>query len=76
MEKNGFDPAKKFLDGLGVKSLNYYSDPSGRATTQVKALGMPATLLVDRNGHEIGRLMGPAEWDSPDAKRLIEAALR
>lgn len=76
VDKNGFDTAKKFLDGLGVKSLNYYSDPSGRATTQLKALGMPATLLVDKNGHEIGRLMGPAEWDSPDAKRLIEAALR
>lgn len=37
---------------------------------------MPATLLVDKNGHEISRLMGPAEWDSPEAERLIEVALR
>lgn len=76
VDKNGFDTSKKFLDGLGVKSLAHYSDPSGRAPSQLKAIGMPATLLVDADGREIGRLMGPAEWDSPDAKRLIEAALR
>lgn len=76
VDKNGFDTARKFLDGVGVKSLAFYSDPTGRAPSQVKAIGMPATLLVDAEGREIGRLMGPAEWDSPDAKRLIEAALQ
>jgi thiol-disulfide isomerase/thioredoxin len=75
VDKNGFDASKKFLDGIGIKSLAHYSDPTGRAASQVKALGMPATLLLDKDGREIGRLMGPAEWDSPDAKRLIEAAL-
>lgn len=76
VDKNGFETAKKFLDGLGVASLAYYSDPTGRAPSQVKAIGMPATLLIDAEGREVGRLMGPAEWDSPDAKRLIEAMLR
>lgn len=76
VDKNGFETARKFLDGIDVKALNYYSDPTGRAPSQVKAIGMPATLLIDAHGREIGRLMGPAEWDSPDAKRLIEAALR
>lgn len=75
VDKNGFDAARKFLDGIVVKSLRYYSDPTGRAPLHVKAIGMPATLLVDAEGREIGRLIGPAEWDSPDAKRLIEAAL-
>lgn len=76
VDKNGFEASKKFLDGLGVKSLNHYADPSGRAASHLKAVGMPATLLVSKDGREIGRLMGPAEWDSADAKRLIEAALR
>lgn len=76
VDKNGFEASKKFLDGLGVTSLNHYADPSGRAASQVKAIGMPATLLVSKDGREIGRLMGPAEWDSSDAKKLIEAALR
>ena len=76
VDKNGFEKAREFLKGIDVKSLAYYADPSARAASQVKAIGMPATLLVDKDGREIGRLMGPAEWDSPEAKRLIEAALR
>lgn len=76
IDKNGFDKAREFMDKIDVKSLAFYADPSARAASQVKAIGMPATLLIDAQGREIGRLMGPAEWDSPDAKRLIEAALR
>lgn len=76
VDKNGFDKAREFLKGINVQSLAYYADPTSRAALQVKAIGMPATLLVDAQGREIGRLMGPAEWDSPDAKRLIETALR
>ncbi len=76
VDKNGFDKARDFLKGIDIKSLAFYADPTARAASHVKAIGMPATLLVDAEGREIGRLMGPAEWDSPDAKRLIEAALR
>jgi hypothetical protein len=36
---------------------------------------MPTTLLIDRNGCELGTLAGPAEWASEDAVRLIETAL-
>jgi hypothetical protein len=30
---------------------------------------------VDRDGNEIGRLMGDAAWDSPEAKDLIGALI-
>ncbi len=76
VDKNGFDKAHDFLKGIDVKSLALYADPTSRATSHVKAIGMPTTLLVDAEGREIGRLMGPAEWDSPEAKRLIKAELK
>jgi thiol-disulfide isomerase/thioredoxin len=37
------------------------------------AMGLPTTLLLDKKGCEIGVLQGPAEWDSPDGARVIEA---
>ena len=76
VDKNGFEKAQDFLKRLNVSSLAFYADPTMRAANKIRAVGMPATLLIDANGNEIGRLMGPAEWDSPDAKRLIEATLR
>ena len=42
----------------------------------LRAAGLPATLLLDRQGREIGRLLGPAEWDGEDARRLIGAAMK
>ncbi len=40
-----------------------------------KAFGMPTTLLVDRNGCEIGNMAGPAEWASDDGVKLVSAAI-
>jgi hypothetical protein len=31
--------------------------------------------VIDREGMEIGRLLGPAEWDSEEAMTLIQAVL-
>ncbi len=66
-----------FLDGIGVKSLTRYADPSGDAFETLrqngKALGLPVTMLIDRDGCEMGVVAGAANWDSPDALLLIGA---
>jgi thiol-disulfide isomerase/thioredoxin len=75
IDRGGGDKAKKFLDETGATHLVPYTDPSGKLFAAVKAVGMPTTLLLDRDGKEIGRLVGPADWGSEEAKRLIEAAI-
>jgi len=32
---------------------------------------LPATLLIDEDGNEIGRLVGDANWSSPDALSMV-----
>jgi hypothetical protein len=41
----------------------------------VNAPGMPVTIIYDRRGHEVARLIGGADWSGDDAARLIEAVL-
>ncbi len=74
-DKTGIAGAKKFLDQIKVQKLGVYADPTVRIHSGLKAIGMPATLLLDAQGREIGRLVGPAEWDSDEAKTLIKAAI-
>ena len=76
VDRTGTAGAKKFLDQIKVQNLAVLADPAARVGTTLRAIGMPATLLLDAEGREIGRLVGPAEWDSPEAKALIKAALR
>lgn len=75
VDKTGVEGAKKFLDQIKVENLAVYADPTIKLGSALKAVGMPSTVLIDGEGREIGRLVGPAEWDSDDAKRLIQAAL-
>jgi thiol-disulfide isomerase/thioredoxin len=71
---------KAFLNEVGVRALPYYSDAKAdvfyRLRQAGKVVGLPTTILVDRNGCEIGTLAGPALWDSPDGVALIEAAVK
>ena len=76
VDRTGLPGARKFLDEAKVADLTLYADPTARMAATLRAAGLPATLLLDRQGREIGRLLGPAEWDSDDAKRLIGAAMR
>ena len=69
-----------FLKQIGVKNLPLYTDNSTKVFEALKsrglAIGLPVTVLLDRNGCRLGHINGPAEWDSEDGKRLIEAALK
>jgi thiol-disulfide isomerase/thioredoxin len=66
-----------FLDSVGVKALARYADPSGDAFEALrrdgKALGLPVTLIVDKDGCEIGAVEGAVKWDSAEAEALIGA---
>ena len=74
------DKPKRFLKDIGVSKLAYYADPSAKTFQDLKeigrAFGMPTTMLVDKQGCELGTIAGPAEWASDDAVKLIQAALR
>jgi thiol-disulfide isomerase/thioredoxin len=73
------DKPKRFLKAIGVQKLAYYADPTAKAFQDLKAIGrafgMPTTMLIDRQGCEIGTIAGPADWASPHAIKLIKAAL-
>jgi thiol-disulfide isomerase/thioredoxin len=75
VDRKGLEASKKFLDDIKVEKLGLYVDPSARASFDLRVVGLPATLLIDAQGREIGRLLGPAEWDGEDARRLIRAVL-
>ena len=75
VDRGSPEKSRKFLDEINAKALKLYHDPSAQLSFTLKTIGMPSTLLIDAEGRELGRLVGPAEWDSADAKRLIRAQL-
>ncbi len=64
-----------FYDEIGLTTLPIYRDPKAAAGRALGAYGLPTTLVLDREGREVGRLLGPAEWDGEEAMTLIRAVL-
>ena len=60
-----------FFDKLEIANLAVYHDPTGRAGRELGAPGLPTTIVIDHTGQEVGRLLGPAEWDSEAALALL-----
>ena len=75
IDRKGVEASSAFLKETGAEALKLYVEPSSKILNDLQALGLPATVLIDRQGREIGRLLGPAEWNSPEAVSLIQAAL-
>ena len=63
---------ERFYKELDLESLKRYHDPTGDASFKLKAPGIPATFLIDRQGRALGYRIGPAEWDSPEIVREIK----
>ncbi len=75
MDRKGADVVKKFYAEIGITHLALNIDTSAKAMFALDAVGLPMTLLIDRNGKEIGRLIGPAEWDAPDMVDFIRGRI-
>ena len=66
------DRPKAFLKEIGATNLPFYADSSADILQELRGKGLPTTVLVGADGCEIGTMAGPAQWDSPDARALIE----
>lgn len=75
IDRGGPSAIQKFYAETGVRDLALYVDTTGRAGSSLGLVGLPGTLLIDPEGREVGRLIGPAEWDSPEMIAFLEAQI-
>ena len=66
-------PAKidQFFEETGVQNLPVLLDPRQQLARQMGVVGLPVTVLIDRDGNEVARLLGDADWSSDAAKDVI-----
>ena len=76
IDSKGMPAIDRFYAEIGVKNLARYVTPSGNGALDTLGIfGIPATLLIDRKGEEIGRVTGPAEWDSPEMIEFLKTVI-
>ncbi|WP_237181155.1 TlpA family protein disulfide reductase [Roseomonas haemaphysalidis] len=75
-DRGGAAQVTPFFERTGLKHLKIWLDPRGAAARAVGARGLPTTLVIDRQGQEVARLEGDAEWDSPAMLGQLQALAR
>lgn len=70
-DRTGIAEVAAFYAELGLESLDLYIDETARSQFQFGVTGLPATILLDPSGYVVGKMPGPAEWDSPEAVALF-----
>ena len=71
--RNAMPAITKFFDEAGVTRLQILRDERQKLARDLGILGLPVTLILDREGRELARLIGDAAWDGPEAQALLAA---
>jgi peroxiredoxin len=56
-------------------TLTVLLDPEGQVATRYRAVGLPATYVVDRTGRLVGSVLGIRNWQDPAARAYLERLL-
>ncbi|GAB4293892.1 MAG: TlpA disulfide reductase family protein [Roseovarius sp.] len=62
---------KDFFAEIGVDNLPMHRDPGQKVAREMGIVALPTTVLLDREGREIARMMGDASWNSPSALAML-----
>ena len=71
LDRTAEEPAIWLAD-KGITNITPWHDKNFGLNVDVRAPGLPVTIIYDRSGREIARLNGDAEWDSAEAISLVD----
>jgi thiol-disulfide isomerase/thioredoxin len=70
-DRGGAPVVDPFFQKLGLAALRTYLDPKSTVGQAFGVRGLPTSVLIDRDGNELGRVEGAAAWDGATAKALL-----
>lgn len=73
--RNPPEAIARFLEEIGASALPRHVDPRQKLAREMGVLGLPVTLLLNREGQEVARLQGDADWSGESARAIIEAVM-
>ena len=73
MERPNVLKTKKFFTDLNIQKLKIFFDPNLNFVKEFKLRGVPTTILINKNGEELARIIGEANFqDKKFSKWLLK----
>ena len=74
--RNSIPVIKQFFADNNITSLPIQRDPKMKLAGSFGVRGLPATLILNLEGQEIARIQREADWNSFDARKLLNAIIK
>ncbi len=71
-DRGGWKDIARFMKRQKLDFSNSLLDDKLELSRPMQVRSLPVVAIIDREGNEVGRLVGGAEWDSPEAIELIQ----
>jgi thiol-disulfide isomerase/thioredoxin len=62
---------RRFFEQENIATLPMFTDARQELAREMAVLGLPITVILDRQGREIARLRGDADWNSESARAIV-----
>lgn len=75
IDRLGWPIIERTLSELNAQALPVFLDRSREIPSSLNTFGLPFSVIVNREGREIARILGASDWQSPELVGLVEDAL-
>ncbi len=75
VDKAGVEKSREFLKRTGASHLELFVDEIMQLNFDFSVYQLPTTILIGRDGIEIGRIVGDKDWDALEVKRFLGAII-
>ncbi|MCW3780431.1 TlpA family protein disulfide reductase [Defluviimonas salinarum] len=73
--RNPVPAITRLFGEVGVEGLPVLLDPKQDLARDMGVFGLPVSVLLDRDGREIARMAGDADWNGESARAIVAALL-
>lgn len=70
-DRAGSVAVEPFLERLGIRNLEVFTDNSATSGALIGAYVLPTTILLDPEGREVGRVVGSADWSDSHVVNVL-----
>ena len=76
LDRLGWPAIDRTIAALDIHHVSVFHDLNRELAGVLKVAGLPTTIVLDRSGQEVGRLIGAGDWTDAKLRDQLRALMR
>ena len=71
LDPDGLNAIESIFEQYEIESLEIYRTANSNLAQDLRRTPLPYTVLINRSGYEMGRMIGPVNWNSQELRAIL-----